>query len=250
MKMWVRILIDAVIIIFALTIIYLQREYLFILPWPRYSFGSCHSLLMSAAIIGILFGSMGCTSCALPLSFTLINPPFNLRNLLLITTFFSFSRFLPLFFYSLLGNIALVYFKKFFPLKYIFLASGLVMIVFAILIFNNKAFNLSGKCFIRLYKVWGSYILWGFLLGFGCALEASGFLIPLWSWPEITPILKITSLSLFSLFSLFPMAIAVVFFSWGLTRITFLIENATPYLRNLASFYLFILGIMFVIHPS
>ncbi len=198
-------------LLLALIIIYFQREYLFTFPLENYPLISDRSALMNAAILGILFGSMGCTSCALPLSFTLINTPFNVKGILLITTFFSFSRFLSLFFYSLLGNVALTYFKKFFPLKYIFLASGLVMIIFAILIFNNKAFNLSGKCFIRLYKVWGGYILWGFLLGFGCALEASGFLIPLWNWSEITPILKIIFLSIFSLFSLFPMAIAIVF---------------------------------------
>jgi len=234
-------------LLFALTVIYLQRKYFFILPLQRYSLGSGHSILINAAILGILFGFAGCTSCALPLGFTLVNTSFNLRNILLITVLFSLSRFLPLFFYSLLGNIALTYFKSFFPLKSIFSASGVIMIVFAILIFNNKTFNLCEKGFTKLYKIWGGYIVWGFLLGFGCALEASGFLIPLWNWPEITPILKIISLSVFSLFSLFPMAITVVFFSWGLTRITFLIKTASPYLRNLASFYLFTLGIMFLL---
>jgi len=164
----------------ALVLIYFQLNYYF--PFSlRMSPHFTYPIILNAIILGIVFGLLGCPGCSLPLSFSLTLWHDKLKKITLPLFVFSVSRLLSIFFYSVAGNIGLSAMKSLSP-KYMFVISGVIMIAFGIIILKGLSLHPSfafNKCKNLIFI----YAIWGFVLGFPCGFEATGFLAYLWNYP-------------------------------------------------------------------
>ncbi|MFH1768084.1 MAG: hypothetical protein ABH858_02845 [Candidatus Omnitrophota bacterium] len=235
-------------LVIALYLIYIQIYYLNIIPAfsPRL-IPLNYSLMASAILLGTIFGFIGCPGCGMALTFSLTS--FNDKPLSIIRPVITFNaaRLIIIFLYAMAGESAFYIAKEYIPIKYIFVLNGIIMIAFAILIGKNFFLKTSRKELNRrrFKNPAILYGLWGLILGFPCAIETTGFLAQLWSYPA-NYFSKIISLILFTFFSIVPLLLFIALFFFGIKKISQTWQDITGYFRNLAIFYLSLMGIILI----
>ncbi len=208
-----------------------------------------YPLILNALVSGIVFGLLACPGCALPITFSFVSSEISFKNVFYPAIVFNFSRLLSISIYAFIGNIGFSSLRTLFSAGKGFMFSGLIMLVFAVLIYKNISFKSGFKNMKIRYQGLLLYAFWGFSLGFGCGLEATGFLMPLWNYPQ-NIVTKIASSLIFAFFSVIPVLILIFTLALSLKKLIGLLGSAKVYLRNLASFYLFILGLIFILSGS
>ncbi len=204
--------------------------------------------MISAVFLGVLFGLMGCPACLLPLTMSLSSCHNHPKKTMLPVFIFNMMRLLSVFLYSLSISLSFAFVKKIIYPRYFLIINGLIMIVFSFIVLRRIYFR--GRApFLREVKIKNMlwlYGVWGFVLGFPCGMEATGFLVYLNSY-SATVFSRIIAMLLFSVFSILPVVILIFVLYLGFKKINSLWSNFNVYLRNLAFFYLLFMGIIFIV---
>ena len=204
--------------------------------------------MISAVFLGVLFGLMGCPVCLLPLTMSLLSYHNQPKKTVLPVFVFNMTRLLSIFLYSLSISLSFAFVKKIVYPRYFLIINGVIMIIFSFIVFRHICFK-GRASFLRKIKIKNMlwlYGVWGFVLGFPCGMEATGFLVYLNSY-STTAFPRIVAMLLFSVFSVLPVILLIFVLYLGFRKINNLWSSFNVYLRNLAFFYLFLMGIIFIV---
>ncbi len=233
----------------SLALIYFQTNFFF----PSFlaqSYSVVSYFMVNAVLLGVIFGLMGCPACFLPLSMSLTfyhNQP---KKTLLPAFVFNLARLVSIFLYSSGLSLGFAFISKVVNPGYILILNGAIMVVFSFIVARRIYFTaqLSFLERLKVKNVLWLYALWGFVLGFPCGIEATGFIVYLNSYPAAT-LSRILGLFFFSLFSILPVILLIFVLYLGFRKVNSLWSNFSVYLRNLAFFYLFFMGMIFIFMP-
>jgi len=231
----------------AIILIYLQLNYFY--PFlPLSTRFVAHSFIINAAILGIIFGLIGCPVCLVPLGLSLVVYQDKPGKTIIPAVIFNVFRLLSIFLYALGGSYIFNMFSKILPVRFMLALNGIIMIIFGIIVLKRVSCKPQGRIpnKIKTKRVFLLYGLWGLVLGFPCGIEATGFLAYLWGYPAQFS-LKTAALLVFSFFSILPVIFIIFMLFLGIRRIIFIWNNFRIYLRNLAFFYLMLMGVIFII---
>lgn len=129
-------------------------------------------LYMQAGITGGIYVLAGCLICVVPVGAALGVSENSSRDIFFRLLWLQGGRFVSLMAYALAGELVFALLRKFLRINIIF-ASAL-MVLFGLAVLFKKQVMPRG----RTRNIF--YFLWGIFLGYGCGVEATGFLIPLW----------------------------------------------------------------------
>jgi len=234
-------------LMFAVILIYLQLNYFYpFLPLSARFYA--HSFIINAIILGVLFGLMGCPVCLVPLGLSLVVYQDKPARTIMPAVIFNVFRLLSIFLYALGGSYIFNILSKILSVRFMLALNGIIMIIFGIIVLKRVSCKPRGRILdrIKTRKVFLLYGLWGLILGFPCGVEATGFLAYLWGYPAQFS-LKTAALFMFSFFSVLPVTLLIFMLFLGIKRILFIWNNFRIYLRNLAFFYLILMGVIFII---
>jgi|GEM_PF-1573920 len=156
-------------------------------------------LAAKAGFGGLLNAIAGCVFCLIPLTCALAPSEEKATIVFVRLLWFHIGRLISLFLYACAGEVIFTWIKKWHMVA-AFLA-GSIMIILGGLIFLNKKW-LPDRPLKNAF-----YCFWGMTIGYGCSIEATAFLLPLWIEPgSFTG--KVFSFFIFSVISIFfPLAI-------------------------------------------
>lgn len=129
-------------------------------------------LFMQAGITGVMYVVAGCLICVVPVGTALGVSENSSRDIFFRLLWLQGGRFVSLMAYSLAGEFVFTVLRRF--LKINVVLASLLMVVFGLIVLLRK--QVMPKSSTRNIF----YFLWGIFLGYGCSVEATGFLVPLW----------------------------------------------------------------------
>jgi len=159
-----KLIINLYALLLAIGFIYLYQHF-FSLPVND-------RLYVQAGLAGVIYVLAGCLVCVVPVGTALGVSENSSRDIFFRLLWLQGGRFFSLMAYALAGELVFAVVRKFLGIN-IILASLLMAAFGLMVLFRKQAMPKSGTRNIF-------YFLWGVFLGYGCSVEATGFLIPLW----------------------------------------------------------------------
>lgn len=181
-----RLIINAYALLFALIFVYFYQQIVAVaLPGAQ--------LYTRAGVSGIFYALSGCLVCMIPVVCVLGPSEDRLITGVIRLIWFQTGRLATLFVYALAGEFIFRHFKSWQVLNMII--AGSIMVLYGVFILWRR--TAAWKTPIKNT----TFFLWGTSLGYGCSVEATAFLLPLWVTPD-TFSGKAAAYFLFSLMSI------------------------------------------------
>ncbi|NOZ19971.1 MAG: hypothetical protein GXP25_02670 [Planctomycetes bacterium] len=185
-----RVALKAMLVLIAVALMIALQNHLRVLPrqWlPAVSADGLQgrSVWVSALLLGLLFGLIGCPVCGVPLAACVSLRDQSVRYALLTTGLFNLGRLVSFFAIGILAWLGMQTVKTCVGSAgalAAFCAAGFLMIVLGAKLFSTRSTKACAQREGRPVRFSGiGFLLWGVSVGVACGSEALVFVLPAWA---------------------------------------------------------------------